>query len=97
MEQLDNLASKLPVIDFYDTTFPTSQMKFTISKVYAEVMGFLDNALSYYRGGRLGSCSLFLCEFSRLQTDPKTQQSSLMHSSERSQSLKSPLPRSRKR
>lgn len=58
MEHLDKLAAKLPVIDFYNSTFPTPMMKLTISKLYAEVMGFFDNALSFYHGGRLGSYSL---------------------------------------
>lgn len=55
MEHLDKLSAKLPVIDFYNSTFPTAQMKLTVSKLYAEVMSFLDIALSYYHGGRLGS------------------------------------------
>lgn len=54
MDQLDKLAAKLPVIDFYNTTFPTARMKVTVAKLYAEVMSFLDNAVSYFHGGRLG-------------------------------------------
>lgn len=54
MEHLVKLAAKLPVIDFYNTTFPTPKMKVTIANLYSEVMNFLDNALSYYHGGRLG-------------------------------------------
>lgn len=58
MEHMDKLAAKLPVIDFYNTRFPTAKMKRTVSKLYAEVMSFFDNALSYYHGGRLGSFSV---------------------------------------
>ncbi|KAG8167435.1 hypothetical protein KVR01_003124 [Diaporthe batatas] len=70
MEHLDKLSAKLPVIDFYNTTFPTAQMKFTISKVYAEVMGFFDNALTYYHGGRLAKLADAL-----FRTKPKFEES----------------------
>lgn len=54
MEHLERLTAKLPFIDFYNTTFPTAEMKITVAKLYAEVMKFLDNAVTYYHGGRLG-------------------------------------------
>ncbi|KAK9423588.1 hypothetical protein SUNI508_04069 [Seiridium unicorne] len=48
------LLFKLPVLDFYRTTFPTSAIKLAIVNIYSEVMQLLDESLIYYRSGRLG-------------------------------------------
>ncbi|KAG6353257.1 hypothetical protein INS49_007556 [Diaporthe citri] len=73
MEHLDKLAAKLPVVDFYNNTFPTAKMKLTVSKLYAEVMSFFDNALSYYHGGRLAKLADAL-----FRTKPKFEESIAM-------------------
>ncbi|KAL1877962.1 hypothetical protein Daus18300_002316 [Diaporthe australafricana] len=53
MESLDKLSAKLPVIEFYNTTFPTGEMKLVVARIYAAVMGLLDEALNYHRNSRL--------------------------------------------
>jgi hypothetical protein len=50
----DALSAKLPLVEFYRTTFPTNAMKLVVANLYAEVTKLLDEALIYYRSGRLG-------------------------------------------
>lgn len=57
MEFLDKLSAKLPVVEFYNDTFPTGEMKLIVAKIYAAVMGLLDEALNYHRNNRLGRVS----------------------------------------
>lgn len=58
IESLHKVSAKLPVIEFYNTTFPTGEMKLAVARIYAEVMGLLDEALSYHRNSRLGRISV---------------------------------------
>lgn len=58
MESLDKVSAKLPVIEFYNTTFPTGEMKLAVARIYADVMGLLDEALNYHRNSRLGRASV---------------------------------------
>lgn len=57
MESLDKLSAKLPVVEFYNETFPTGEIKLIVAKIYAGVMGLLDEALNYHRNNRLGRVS----------------------------------------
>jgi hypothetical protein len=54
LQYLESLSSKLPLMEFYRTTFPTNAMKLAVANIYAEVTKLLDEALIYYRSGRLG-------------------------------------------
>lgn len=54
MAYLESLSAKLPVVDFYRTAFPTNAMKAAVAKVFSETMRLLDEALIYFRSGRLG-------------------------------------------
>lgn len=61
---LESLAGRLPLIEFYQTTFPTDAMKLAVAGIFVEMMRLLDEALIYCRSGRLGfCCSLILHSF----------------------------------
>ncbi|KIM98562.1 hypothetical protein OIDMADRAFT_56911 [Oidiodendron maius Zn] len=51
---LESLAGRLPLIEFYQTTFPTDAMKLAVAGIFVEMMRLLDEALIYCRSGRLG-------------------------------------------
>ena len=51
---LEALSAALPPIDFYQMAPPTNGMKSIATAVYVEVVKFLEEALIYYRSGRLG-------------------------------------------
>jgi hypothetical protein len=56
LESIEFVGGLLPVVEFYKTIFPTNAMKDTVATLYVEIMNFLDEALIYYRSGRLGEC-----------------------------------------
>jgi hypothetical protein len=58
---LHSLGHLLPLVQFYKETFPTDRMKLAVAKIYAGVMKLLDEALVYYRSGRLGWNRLHGC------------------------------------
>lgn len=60
VEYLDELSASLPLVNLYETIFPTPRMKNAVSRVYASVMKFLDEALYHYHRNRLGSPSALL-------------------------------------
>jgi hypothetical protein len=51
---LQALKQTLPLCEFYREVFPTNQMKMTLARMYVHVLGFLEEAVIYYRSGRLG-------------------------------------------
>jgi len=51
---LEALSVTLPPIDFYQMEQQTSAMKIVATNLYVEVVKFLEEALIYYRSGRLG-------------------------------------------
>jgi len=54
MENLEALASKLPVVEFYRSTFPTNGMKLAVANIFSEVTRLLEEAIIYYRSSRTG-------------------------------------------
>ena len=50
---VETLRFKLPLVDFYQKVFPTNQMKMVVAQLYTNVLLFLQEALAYYRSGRL--------------------------------------------
>ena len=50
---VEGLKAVLPFVGFYETVFPTNQMKMAIAQMYTKVLAFLEEALLYYRSGRL--------------------------------------------
>ena len=52
-EYLHSLSTQLPMIEFYRTAFPTNAMKLVVANLFVEIMTLLDEALVYYRSGRL--------------------------------------------
>ncbi|ETS86640.1 hypothetical protein PFICI_00468 [Pestalotiopsis fici W106-1] len=68
---LEALGSKLPLVEFYRNAFPTNAMKLAVANLYAEVTKLLDEALLYYRSGRLGK----LVDAVLQPTEPKFQKS----------------------
>ena len=40
-------------MDFYQGVFPTNPMKICVASIYVHIMNLLDEALAYYRGGKL--------------------------------------------
>jgi hypothetical protein len=50
---IQTLSAQLPLVDFYKTIFPTNPMKMSVARIYVQIMSLLDEALAYYRGGRL--------------------------------------------
>lgn len=53
LEYIKTLGSQLPLMDFYSNVFPTNEMKECVAKIFVAVMKLLDEAVSYYRGGKL--------------------------------------------
>jgi hypothetical protein len=47
------ISSQLPLMDFYQNIFPTNPMKICVASIYVQIMSLLDEALAYYRGGKL--------------------------------------------
>ena len=54
---ISSLADRLPVVEFYQNVFPTYDMKHAVASIYVGMTKLLEDALIYFRGGRL---SLFL-------------------------------------
>lgn len=57
---LEQLSFQLPVVDFYEKVIPTNRMKVTVATIYVELMNLLDEALLYYRSGRLSKIFLIV-------------------------------------
>lgn len=54
LAHLESVHYQLPLAEFYSSVFPTNQMKECVVKVYVSIMKLLQEALGYYRSGRLG-------------------------------------------
>lgn len=54
LSHLENMQRHLPLAEFYSSLFPTNQMKECVAKVYVAIMKMLEDALGYYRSGKLG-------------------------------------------
>ncbi|KAH7393970.1 hypothetical protein DE146DRAFT_112847 [Phaeosphaeria sp. MPI-PUGE-AT-0046c] len=50
---IENLSSKLPLIDFYSTLFPTNRVKTSVVSIYVEILHLLDEAIVYYQKNHL--------------------------------------------
>lgn len=50
---IQSLVDRLPVIDFYKNIFPTYDMKLAVASIYVGLTKLLEDALIYFRGGRL--------------------------------------------
>jgi hypothetical protein len=59
LSYIQDIVSQLPLMDFYQNIFPTNPMKICVARIYVQIMSLLDEALAYYRGGKL-STSPFL-------------------------------------
>jgi hypothetical protein len=68
---LQSLAKELPIIDFYKTTFPTNAMKIAVAGIFTEMMKLLDEALVYYRSGRLSEMKIELFILDPILTRPQ--------------------------
>jgi hypothetical protein len=53
-QYLELLSRKLPLIEFYRTVYPTDEMKLAVARIFVEITKLLDEALVYFRSGRLG-------------------------------------------
>ena len=53
MQFVRSMADRLPVVDFYKNIFPTYDMKLAVASVYVGLTKLLEDALVYFRGGRL--------------------------------------------
>ena len=49
---IDSVTTQLPLVEFYESIFPTNAMKSTASALYVEVITFLEAATRYYCTGR---------------------------------------------
>ncbi|KAL9088217.1 MAG: hypothetical protein Q9165_006344 [Trypethelium subeluteriae] len=54
LAHIENIGAQLPLMEFYKSVFPTNQMKECVVRVYICIMKMLDDAVAYYRSGRLG-------------------------------------------
>ncbi|KAI9703002.1 MAG: hypothetical protein M1820_005993 [Bogoriella megaspora] len=61
MEYFNDLVPQLPLLEFYSSMFPTSQMKDAVVQVYIAIMKLLDDALVYFRGGKLSKLVDAIC------------------------------------
>ncbi|KAH0545285.1 hypothetical protein FGG08_000584 [Glutinoglossum americanum] len=43
------IGSRLPLMDFYKTVFPTDALKASVARIYVHIMRLLDEAIVYYR------------------------------------------------
>ena len=53
MAFIKTLTDGLPVVDFYKSIFPTYDMKLAVASIYVGIIKLLEDALIYFRGGRL--------------------------------------------
>lgn len=51
-EFIERVTAQLPLVEFYESHFPTNAMKTTASALYVEVITFLEAAARYYCTGR---------------------------------------------
>jgi hypothetical protein len=50
---IKSLSAQLPLVSFYRETYPTIAMKLVVAKIFSDVLKLLEEALVYYRNGRL--------------------------------------------
>ncbi|KAF2100847.1 hypothetical protein NA57DRAFT_74446 [Rhizodiscina lignyota] len=53
LSYIKTLGSQLPLMEFYSNVFPTNGMKEAVVKIYVGIQRLLDEAVAYYRGGKL--------------------------------------------
>lgn len=57
---LESVTAKLPLLEFYESIFPTNAMKTTVAGLYVEILTFLDAATRYYCTGRFSGFATIL-------------------------------------
>lgn len=74
---IDELAARLPLTEFYRTTFPTKEIKRAAAEVFAEVTKFLDEALVYYRSRRLSKLADAVLQYTKKRLEEQMQRVTL--------------------
>ncbi len=52
LSHIETISQQLPLAEFYETVFPTNDMKLYVARLYGHIMKTLDEALLYYRDWR---------------------------------------------
>ena len=58
MTFISSLADRLPVVEFYPNVFPTYDMKRAVASIYVGMTKLLEDALIYFRGGKLSPSTI---------------------------------------